>query len=285
MSFSAEVKTEICKIRPTDCCIYAELYGILLFSRNFQNDDMFFYTERNDVAERCSTLISSIYRFKPAIFEHKGGYGLKSDIISVGNLYADFVTTEYITDAFECDSCFASFLRGAFLSAGTVTDPLKNFHAEVKTANEAVGISVHSLLVTLGLNAHLSKRRGYHVIYFKGNESVSDFLALIGASKKALEVIDAGLIKEMRNRVNRAKNCETANIGKTVNAMLRQVNAINKLIASGRLTTLSEELQFAAKLRIENPDMSLSDLSKLCGISRSGLNHRLSKLIELSEDE
>ena len=285
MSFSAEVKTEICKLKPTDCCRYAELYGILLFSRNFKNEDLFFHTDRGDVAERCTSLISSVYGFKPVLIEQKGGYSLKSNIINVGKLFADFITIEYITDTFGCEGCFSAFLRGAFLSAGTVTDPQKGFHLEIKTLNEAVGISVHSLLVTQGFNAHLSKRRDYHIVYFKGNESVSDFLALIGASKKALEVIDAGMIKEMRNKVNRAKNCEMANIGKTVNAMIKQVEAINKLISDGRLNNLSEELQLAAKIRLENPDLSLTDLSKLCGISRSGLNHRLNRLIELSEEK
>ncbi len=285
MSFSAEVKTEICRIKPTGCCRYAELYGILLFSRNFNNDDMFFHTDRSDIAERCASLVFSVYNFKPTVFEHKGGYGLKANIINVGKLVADFITVEYITDIFGCEECFHSFLRGAFLSGGTVTDPLKDFHLELKTSNEAVAISVQSLFVSQGFNAHLSKRRNYHIVYFKGNESVSDVLALLGSSKKALEVIDAGMLKEMRNRVNRAKNCETANIGKTVNAMIRQVDAIKKLQHSGRLSNLSDELQFAAKIRIENPDMSLTELSKLCGISRSGLNHRLNRLIELSEEE
>ena len=285
MSFSAEVKTEICRLKPVKCCAYAELYGILLFSRNFKNEDAFFFTDRNDIAERCCSLISSIYKFKPSLTLTKGVYVLKTNIINVGKLYADFIMVEYITDTFGCEGCFSAFLRGAFLSAGTVTDPLKDFHLEFKTLNEAVGISVHSLLKSQGFNAHLSKRRNYHIVYFKGNESVSDLLALIGASKKALEVIDAGMLKEMRNKVNRAKNCETANIGKTVNAMIRQVDAINKLKSDGRLNNLTEELQFAAKIRLENPDMSLTELSKICGISRSGLNHRLNRLIELSEEK
>ncbi len=285
MSFSAEVKTEICKIKPTECCRYAELYGILLFNRNFSNADMFYLSDRLDTSERCSSLISSIYHFKPTHIEYKGGFGLKSSIINVGKLYADFITVEYITDTFGCEGCFAAFLRGAFLSAGTVTDPQKGFHLEIKTLNEAVGISTHALLVSQGFKAHISKRGKYHIIYFKGNESISDFLALIGSSKKALEVIDAGMIKEMRNKVNRAKNCETANIGKTVNAMIKQVSAINKLKNNGRLNNLSDELQYAAKLRLDNPEMSLTDLSKICGISRSGLNHRLNRLIQLSEDK
>ena len=285
MSFSWEVKTEICKVKPTDCCVYAELYGILLFSRSFSNADIFYSSDRQDIADRCASLISSVYKFKPTHTQDKGNHSLKADIINVGKLYADFITVEYITDVFGCETCFSSFLRGAFLSSGTVTDPNKDFHLELKTLNEAVALSTHALLVTQGFNAHISNRGKYHIVYFKGNENVSDFLALIGASKKALEVIDAGMIKEMRNRVNRAKNCETANIGKTVNAMIKQVKAINILNSNGRLNNLSEELQYAAKLRLDNPDMSLSDLSKLCGISRSGLNHRLNRLIELADDK
>ncbi len=285
MSFSSDVKADLCKIKPSGCCAYAELYGMLLLSRNFLNSDVFYCSERNDITERCASLIYGAYKFRPEYLKKSGNYCLKSTIINVGKLYTDVVTTNYITDAFECKNCLSAFLRGAFLSSGTVTDPNKDFHLELKTKDEPIAISIHALLSSDGFNAHISKRGNYHIVYFKGNESVSDFLALIGASKKALDVIDVGMIKEMRNRVNRAKNCETANIGKTVNAMLKQVNAIHTLKNNGRLYNLSEELQFAAKLRIDNPDMSLNDLSKICGISRSGLNHRLNRLIELAKEK
>lgn len=282
MSFSQEVKNEICKIKADNCCKYAELYGILLFSTKFYNDDVFFKTDREDVAKKCASLIKSVYGFLPDIFFAGGNFGLKANIINTATVYADIVTKEYITDAFYCENCLQAFVRGAFLSAGTVTDPTKSFHCEIKIKTETVAISVNSLLKSKGLNPHLSKRGEYFLVYFKGSESVSDFITFIG-SNKSLEIIDAGMIRDMRTRVNRIKNCETANIGKTVDAAIRQKNAVLLLKEKGVLQNLSEELQQAAEVRLLYPEFSLSELSKICGVSKSGLNHRLSKLCEISK--
>jgi len=284
MSFSAELKTELCKVKISDCCEYAELYGIFLLSRNFSNDDIFFFSDIKEITDKCASLIYSIYKIKPEKIIHKGNYALKSDIISVGKIYADFITVQYITDVFECEGCFESFIRGAFLSGGSITDPKKGFHAEIKTKFETVALSLEALFATRQLKASISKRSGYFVVYFKGNEKISDLLALMGASKKALEVIDIAMLNEMRNKVNRMKNCETANIGKTVNASVRQTHAIIKIMEAGIFEALPEELKLAADLRIANPDMSLNDLTKLCGMSRSGLNHRLNKLCEIADN-
>ncbi len=284
MSFSSDVKSELCKIKPSNCCTFAQLYGMLLFCKNFDNNDTFFYTDKNEINNRAAALIKNIYGFTPKPSQKSGKYALSADIIKVATLYTDIVTVEYITDAFQCEDCLAAFVRGAFLVAGTVTDPQKNFHAEIKTIREEVAISLQSVLSTSGLNAHLSKRGEQFVVYFKGSEGVSDFLTLIGVYKKSLEVIDAALVRELRNKVNRAKNCETANIGKTVDAAIKQREAIKVLQKCGKLSSLSEELKLAATLRIDNPEMSLSELSKVCGISKSGLNHRFNKLIALAKE-
>lgn len=283
MSFSSELKTELCKAKVSGCCEYAELYGIFLLSRNFSNADIFFFSDRKDITDKTAHLIKSVYNISVEGIMFNGNYALKSDILSVGQIYADFITTEYITDVFSCENCFEAFMRGAFLSAGTITDPQKGFHAEIKTKNENVAISLENMLQSKRLNAHISMRKGYFVVYFKGNESVSDFLALMGASKKALEVIDIALMNDMRNKVNRLQNCENANMDKMVNAAVRQKLAIKKLMDCGRFSTLTDELKTAANLRIENPEMSLNDLSKICGLSRSGLNHRLGKLVEIAD--
>ncbi len=284
MSFSAELKTELCKIKISGCCEYAELYGMFLLSRNFSNDDIFFYSDIKEITDKAERLIRSIYGFRPERIMHKGNFALKGDIINVGKIYADFITIQYITDVISCESCFDSFMRGAFLTGGTITDPNKSFHAEIKTKFETVAISLEALFATKQLKAGISKRGDYFVVYFKGNERVSDFLALLGDSKKALEVIDVAMTNYMRNKVNRIKNCETANIGKTVNAAVRQNRAITLLIKRGAFENLSEELKEVALLRKENPEMSLNELTKLCGLSRSGLNHRLNKIIEIADN-
>ncbi len=284
MSFSSELKSELCKIKPSVCCAYSQLYGMLLFCKNFSNSDIFFSSDKKEISNRMASIIKFIYCFNPEIVFKSGRYSLSSDIINVATLYTDVIEKEYITDAFSCEDCLASFTRGAFMVSGTITDPEKNFHAEIKTLREEVAISLQSVLVNQGLNARLSKRKEHYVVYFKGSENVSDFLTFIGAHKQSLEVIDSALVKELRNKVNRAKNCETANIGKTVIAAVKQKEAISVLQKAGKLSSLSNELKIAAELRIKNPDMSLAELSALGGISKSGLNHRLNRLIEIAEE-
>lgn len=284
MSFSSDVKNELCRIKPNDCCSYAQLYGMLLFCKNFSNNDIFFSADRKEISNRLLSIIKQIYGFSPKIILKSGRFALTSDIINVATVYTDIIEKEYITDAFYCDDCLANFTRGAFLVSGTITDPEKSFHAEIKTSREEVAISLQSVLINSGLNARLSKRREQYVVYFKGSEKVSDFLTFIGAYKKSLEVIEASMVNELRNKVNRAKNCETGNIGKTVNAAVKQKEAIIVLQKCGKYSSLSDELKSAAELRLNNPDMSLNELSSLSGISKSGLNHRLNRLIELAKE-
>lgn len=284
MSFSSDVKNELCKIKPSSCCEFSQLYGMLLFCKYFDNNDIFFSTDNKEISQKASQLIKCVYSINPETLVKSGRYVLSADIIDVATIYTDIVAIEYITDAFTCESCLSAFVRGAFLVAGTVTDPEKNFHAEIKTLREEVAISLQSVLSTSGLNARLSKRKEHYIVYFKGSESVSDFLTFIGVYKKSLEVIDVALVKELRNKVNRAKNCETANIGKTVDAAIKQREAINILQKCGKFSSLSDELKFAANLRIDNPEMSLTELTRVCGISKSGLNHRFNKLIALAKE-
>ena len=284
MSFSSDIKTELLKVKAQSCCAFSELYGLFLFSKTFTNSDIFFSSDREDIAKKAKDLIKSVYNITPTLVISGGRYSLSLDIINVGQIYLDVISQEYITDAFQCDNCFSAFVRGAFLVSGTATDPKKDFHIELKTTKETVAISLGSIFSSLGFNVHTSKRNNYHLIYAKGSESVSDIITLMGAQKKSLEVIDCAMEREMRNKVNRIKNCETANIDKTIEAVIKQTTAIKKLKKSGKLSMLSDELKTVAQLRIQNPEMSLSELSKLCGISRSGLNHRFQKLIELSKD-
>ena len=284
MSFSADIKTELLKVKAQSCCAFSELYGLFLFSKVFTNSDIFFSTDREDIAKKAKELIKTVYNITPTLQLNDGRYNLSADIINVGKIYLDVISQEYITDAFVCEGCFSAFVRGAYLSAGTATDPTKDFHIEVKTKQETVAISLNSIFTSLGFNVHVSKRGNYHLVYAKGSENVSDIITLMGAQKKALQVIDCAMEREMRNKVNRIKNCETANIDKTIEAVIKQTTAIKKLKKSGKLSMLSDELKQVAELRLQNPEMSLSELSKLCGISRSGLNHRFKKLIELSNE-
>ena len=180
-----------------------------------------------------------------------------------------------------------AFLRGVFLSAGSVSDPSRDYHLEIASAHKALITDLASLLEKnpeLDLSPGLSSRAGKSVVYLKDSEKISDFLTLIGAPQSAMELMQAKMLKEVRNYVNRKSNFETANIDKTVKAAVEQNLAIEKVIEKKGLDYFPPSLREIAALRIKNPEMSLRELSEELSLSRSGVNHRLKKILEIAED-
>ena len=182
----------------------------------------------------------------------------------------------------ENECCQQAFVRGAFLSGGSVTDPDKRYHLEIVTPHLKVSDETYSLLLELGFSPKQTQRSGSSILYFKQSDMIVDFLTVIGAPVNAMKIIEAKMEKEIRNGVNRRVNCDTANVAKTVDAALQQITVIEQLQASGMLETLPEKLQEAARLRMENPEASLSELAALASppISKPAMNHRLHKLLE-----
>ena len=140
------------------------------------------------------------------------------------------------------------------------------------------------LFAAFGLRAKVVQRKASQVVYFKGSEEIGDVLNIIGAHTAYMEFANIRILKETRNQVNRRVNCETANLDKTLDAGHLQVNAIRTLEKSGRLSSLSPALQAAAEARLKNPEAPLSELAAILQISKSGANHRMRKLVELSEE-
>ena len=186
----------------------------------------------------------------------------------------------------EDDSCGYAFLRGAFLSGGSVTDPGKRYHLELATTHAKVGRETHALMLDLNLSPKETERGGSVVLYFKQSDYIEDFLTTIGAPVCAMEIMEAKVEKELINGVNRRVNCETANLTKVVDAAQEQLAAIRKLEATGRLETLSSKLQETAALRQENPEATLTELAEMMNppLTKSAMNHRMRKLIELAKE-
>ena len=174
---------------------------------------------------------------------------------------------------------------GAFLSCGQVSDPGKEYHLEFVAGSETAAFGLLQLLRELGFDPKLIDRGSGFVVYLKDSENVEDLLTYMGAPGAALQVMDVKIVKTVRNKANRITNCENANIGKTVSASVAQLTAIERLEQAGRLSGLSPELQETAAARREHPDLALSELAALLGVSRSGVNHRLKKLTELAAEE
>ncbi len=179
-------------------------------------------------------------------------------------------------------------MRGAFLSCGTVTDPQKDYHLEFSVAHRRLAQDLVTLLEEiegLRIQPSVTRRKGSYVVYIKGSEQIADLLTFMGAPSASMALMQAKMVKEVRNYVNRTTNFETANIDKTASASARQVAAIHGLEETVGLEQLPEDLREMAYLRLQNPDMSLRELGEALSISRSGANHRIQRLMELAKTE
>ena len=181
--------------------------------------------------------------------------------------------------------CKRAFLRGAFLTCGSLSDPEKDYHLEFVLKNEAQADMLRSVLASLSVEAGSVMRKKAYVLYIKDSEMIATVLTLADATVALMELENIRILKEVRNDVNRRVNCETANIEKTVRAASKQVEDIRFLAGAPGFDDLPEELKLTAALRLEHPEVSLSELAMLhpTSVSRSGINHRLKKLCILAE--
>ncbi|MBO4433408.1 MAG: DNA-binding protein WhiA [Clostridia bacterium] len=291
MSFSSDIKTELCSVRINECCKMPLLYGFLLFSRSFSAKNIKMQTETEAVAILFKRLISEVYSVDCDIIS--GGGKRKVYRLSVQNeaerlkllASVDFgiFDGKINPEAFSRDCCKASFIRGAFLACGQISDPQKSFRVDFLVHDGNLAKEFRTLLKENYIETNISERKNGSLVYIKRNEMITNLLTLIGASSRSLELIEASILKSVKNNMNRARNCDSANLDRMVEASLTQRIAIDYLDKRGILETLPEELIMTAKLRRDNPDASIKELcAAYCGtISPSGLNHRLKKLVEL----
>ncbi len=294
MSFNIDIKNELAKIRPSECCKQPLIYGFLLFSRSFSINKIAMQTENLKTAELYAHLLKSVYGADCAI---SCGGGKRPTYVASVKSEADRLKILASVDFgiyegkinkenFKRECCAASFIRGAFLACGHLSDPDTAYRVDFPVKEKNLAEEFCFLLSEHYIDAHISTRGKGFVVYIKKNETISDLLALMGASARSLEVIETSIIKSVKNNTNRARNCDSGNIGRTVEASINQRQAIEYLIKRDILGSLPEPLLEAAKLRMENPSLSLRELCKKSkeGITVSGLNHRLKKIMEIYED-
>ena len=299
-SFSASAKAEICRAFPqSGCCALAECFGILLFCNCFRNDSIKIITESPEFAALLPKLFKKAFGFgfDTQAGEGKGGklmFQIQSPdkLCAIMNAFG-FDTRQTFSlhvnlPVVENDCCKASFLRCAFLSGGSVTDPVKGYHLELATTHHSVAKESYLIIQeTLGFLPKLASRSGGQVVYLKHSEQIADFLTFLGASVASMGIIEARLEHELNNQVNRRCNCDDANITKVVEASQEHLNAIRILRERGQFDTLPEKLKQAALVREDNPEASLSELAGLIEpkISKPAMNHRLKRLVELAMEE
>lgn len=203
----------------------------------------------------------------------------------VDNLRAPRENALSETIGFRCEECRSAFLRGLFLSVGTVNDPHKPVHLEFSVPQAAAPVA-SAFFGEIGYPAKAVSRGANVGLYYKDSAAVEDLLAMMGAHRVIFDMINTRIEREIRNHENRVNNCDTRNIGRTVAAAAKQMNAIERLRETGKIDNLPEELRETARLRYENPDFSLDALAELHRppITKSGLNHRLSRIAEAADE-
>lgn len=311
MSFSSKVKEELSKEcnSPRHCCI-AETAAIISMCGKVIFDEkdhvrIEIHTENVTVARKYFTLLKKTYNINTDIsIRHSSSLNKnRSYVLSVnddetarkilmtcrlmkpfGVIEEDFSISDSLIIQREC--CKRAFIRGAFLAAGSVSDPVKTYHFEIVCLSEAKAKQLQMIMETFNINARVIKRRKYFVVYVKDSSQVVDLLNIMGAYNALMDMENVRIVKDMRNNVNRKVNCETANINKTVSAAVKQIEDIRFIQMSSAFDELSESLQEMAELRVRYPEATLAELGQLLDtpVGKSGVNHRLKK-ISLFADE
>lgn len=260
------------------------------FGKSFSSRQVALQTENPRIAEKYSVLLAEICRVEAAVVPSPGR---RSFTVSVtdGSDCAKILKTFAHQGAgslrvnyanFDCENCQNAFIAGAFLSCGTVSSPKSDYHLEFTVPYQNLAASFVTMLEEKELKPGLTNRKGYHILYFKGSEAIEDCLYLMGASGAMFEMMNVKIVKDIRNSANRKANCETANIERMVQAVRVQLDAIEKIRRLRGLEYLSEDLHAMARLREENPDSSLSELAEMSALSRSGVNHRLRRIVDIA---
>lgn len=293
MSFSSDLKEELLHIQPENpCCLLAESYGLMLFGRAFSGKELSISTENEAVAEKYSYLaerlcLHKVLPQKPSAKKYKVAVENAEDRLRIltafgcnGSERVRRLNWANITD----DCCVGAFLRGAFLACGTVNSPEKNYHLEFVVPHYNLSLDLKKFLENNDFSPKSVRRGGLYVLYFKKTEEIQNLLGIMGAARFVMEFIDVIVYKDIRNNVNRRLNFESANLNKTVNAAVQQIELIEKLKSTALFAELPKEYRQIALLRLQNPDYSLQQIGEEMKppMSRSGVNYRLKKLCELA---
>ena len=299
MTFSVSAKAELCRAVPAKlCCALAECFGILLFCNHFASDSIRIITENREFAQKLPKLFAKAFDVDfdtfpslqspgKLIFQIQDLEKIRYIMDCFGFVAEDTVALHVNLPILEDDCCKASFLRGAFLAGGSVTDPIKGYHIEICTTHQSVARECFTLLEEIfGFYPKSATRNGGQVLYLKQSEQISDFLTYLGAPVAAMGIMEARLEKELNNKVNRRCNCDDANTSKVVEAAQEQLSAIRRLQECGLDNELPKKLQQALAARLAHPESSLTELAAMMEppITKPAMNHRLKKLVELAKE-
>ena len=305
MSFSSDTKREICqKLSTRKPLQYSELYAMLLLGREFTSRTIIFKTENENTFSHFIFLLDRLFKAKcEVIAPMKGESGRnRSFTVTVnspdqcrkifeyyGHEERD-VTLRVNRANIDDEEQQRAFIRGAFLACGSVTDPEKAYHLEFAVPRRNLCMDICRLIREIqdcDISVKMLSRGGAYIAYVKDSEQITDLLTYMGAVVASMNVMGTKALKQVRNTANRRANSEIANLQKTASASACQIKAINKLKKDGRYNLLPDELKVVAQLRYDYPELTLRELGERLDppISRSGVNHRLEKIIRMAEED
>ena len=301
MSFSSSVKLELLQKKDTARhCVIASLCAVINLCGSYKlsgdkKDDYVMISSENDcIALLAAELIKELTGKKPALsfFEDRPAVIVTEDkaydILSAAGFTRDaaIIDEEPVDPLITAsDCCKRAYLKTAFICCGSVTDPEKNYHFEYVNTDYSHAICLKKLMSSFGIDAKIAERKNHYIVYIKEGEQISDMLNLISAHKALMEYENKRIIKDVRNNVNRIVNCETANLNKVVKSSVRQREAIEFIRQRVGFSYLSPQLEEIARVRLENPNLSLKELGELLEppVGKSGVNHRLKKICDIAE--
>lgn len=294
MSFSSDVKKELCTIEhSSDCCQRAEAYGILYYGRAFGKEEISLTTDYDYVAERYIRAINYLSTYTPEMIVSKSGkitinvdsYEARMEILNELGYSGNERAMRLLTTNIENECCFGAFIRGVFLACGIITDPKIEYHLEFDVSFRTKSRDLIDIFEDFPVTPKQSDRNGVNIIYFKDSSQIEDILTVMDAQMSVMELIGEKILKDVRNNVNRKVNCDSANLRKTALAAATQTEAIEKLKSQGKFDDLPTDLKELAQLRIDNPEMTLAELGASLSkpLSRSGVNHKLKKLTDMTK--
>lgn len=296
MSFSNEVRQEIYRTIIDRDKKFSCLYGILLYCRTFTEKQIVIQSENSTFAKLITELFHSVFKVSLTAdmrISEKNSSPFYIFTITDKNLLKQICNVYHINhNAREvnlqniANNSINAFLAGIFFICGSVIDPQKEYHLEFVTPSKVLCSDLRKILLNIGVNGKIILRKNMYVLYLKDSENIEDTLTYMGAQQCTISIINIKILKDMRNKANRVRNCDAANIDKVVSAAIKQIADIQYIAEKEGLESLSPDLKELAELRLLHPELSLKELGEQLKnpISRSGVNHRFQKISEISKE-
>lgn len=312
MSFSSDTKNELSRIQiDDDCCLLAELAALVRMNGTIQIKglDKFkikFNTENAAIARRIFSILKTRYdaevdvlvrrnrqlkknnNYLIEVSDNETSSRILHDVGFINDDDRNILNPSYkITGSITSNRCCKrSYIRGSFLGGGSISNPEKTYHLEFVTNNGEHAEDLSNTINSFGLNSKIVMRKENYVVYIKEGEQIVDILNIIGAHQALLKFEDVRVLKDVRNNINRLVNCETANLGKTINASMRQIEQIELIDERMGINKLPDNLREVAETRLENPEASLKEIGSMLSqpIGKSGVNHRFKKIEKIANE-